>query len=280
MNNLRRKFERFCLLNRNKGIPNLMLYVCAGNAVVYVISMMAGNYLLYNLLCFSRIAILRGQVWRLFTYPLTHLVSNPLLMLVSLFCYYSIGTAMERTWGTLKFNLFYVTGVILMDIYAMIFGCSASVYYLNMSLFLSFATMYPDASFLLFFIIPVKAWIFAVFDLVIILIGLFELPMTAANFFPLVALANYFLFFGPDVMNVLPRSWRYKFRKKPVQQPKVITFTRPVKAEEPKLVYNHRCTVCGRTDVSNPELEFRYCSKCTGYYCYCSDHISNHSHIQ
>ena len=44
--------------------------------------------------------------------------------------------------------------------------------------------------------------------------------------------------------------------------------------------YTHRCTVCGRTDASNPELEFRYCSKCNGYYCYCSDHINNHSHIQ
>ena len=52
----------------------------------------------------------------------------------------------------------------------------------------------------------------------------------------------------------------------------------PKKAETP--AYTHKCTVCGRTDVSNPELEFRYCSKCNGYYCYCSDHINNHSHIQ
>ncbi len=283
MKNLRRNFERFCLRNRNKGIPNLMLYICIGNAVMYVISMVTRNYTLYNLLSFNRRLILQGQVWRLFTYPLTYLTSNILLMAISLLCYYSLGNAMERMWGTLKFNIFYLTGVVLMDIYAMIFNCSANVYYLNMSLFLGYATLFPDASFLLFFIIPVKAWVLALFDLVIILLGVFSPPFTAANLFPLIALGNYFLFFGKDVLNVIPLSWqnnaRKLFHKKP-KQPKVIQFHVSQKPQEPKQNYNHRCTVCGRTDVSNPELEFRYCSKCKGYYCYCQDHINNHVHIQ
>ena len=283
MKNLRRNFERFCLRNRNKGIPNLMLYICIGNAVMYVISMVTRNYTLYNLLSFNRRLILQGQVWRLFTYPLTYLTSNILLMAISLLCYYSLGNAMERMWGTLKFNIFYLTGVVLMDIYAMIFNCSANVYYLNMSLFLGYATLFPDASFLLFFIIPVKAWVLALFDLVIILLGVFSPPFTAANLFPLIALGNYFLFFGKDVLNVIPLSWqnnaRKLFHKKP-KQPKVIQFHVSQKPQEPKQSYNHRCTVCGRTDVSNPELEFRYCSKCKGYYCYCQDHINNHVHIQ
>ena len=283
MKNLRRNFERFCLRNRNKGIPNLMLYICIGNAVMYVISMVTRNYTLYNLLSFNRRLILQGQVWRLFTYPLTYLTSNILLMAISLLCYYSLGNAMERMWGTLKFNIFYLTGVVLMDIYAIIFNCSANVYYLNMSLFLGYATLFPDASFLLFFIIPVKAWVLALFDLVIILLGVFNPPFTAANLFPLIALGNYFLFFGKDVLNVIPLSWqsnaRKLFHKKP-KQPKVIQFHVSQKPQEPKQNYNHRCTVCGRTDVSNPELEFRYCSKCKGYYCYCQDHINNHVHIQ
>ena len=286
MKNCRKKFERFCLVNRNKGIPNLMLYISLGNAAVYLISMLAGNYTLYNLLCFSRTAILHGQVWRLISYPLTLHNSNILFMLITLFCYYSLGSAMERQWGTLKFNIFYFTGVLLMDIYGMLFNCQASVYYLNMSLFLSFATMYPQAGFLLFFIIPIKAWIFALIDLLIVMIGVFQMPFTAYNLFPLIALGNYFLFFGKDVLNVVPLSWqnaiRSVFHKKP-KQPKVIPFTvvttqAPKKQEQP--AYTHRCTVCGRTDVSNPELEFRYCSKCKGYYCYCGDHINNHSHIQ
>ena len=285
MKNLRRNFERYCFANRNKGIPNLMLYVSLGNAVVYLISQMTNNSVLYSLLYFNRALILRGQIWRLFTYPLTSHSGGVIFTLISLLCYYSLGTAMERQWGTLKFNIFYFTGVVLMDVYGMLFNCRADVYYLNMSLFLGYATLYPQAQFLLFFIIPIKAWAFALFDLVVIFVGLFRTPFTAANLFPLVALGNYFLFFGKDVLNVVPLSWQNKlrrlFHKAPKQQPKIIHFhvtEQPKKAETP--AYTHKCTVCGRTDVSNPELEFRYCSKCSGYYCYCSDHINNHTHIQ
>ncbi len=284
MKNWRRNFERFCYRNRGKGIPNLMLYIVLGNAVVYLISAMAGNYTLYYLLRFNRTAILQGQVWRLITYPLTLMNSNILFMLISLLCYYSLGSAMERLWGTFKFNLFYFSGVLLMDLYGLIFGCNADVYYLNMSLFLGFATLYPQSGFLLFFIIPVKAWVFALFDLAVIFIGLFQTPFTAYNLFPLVALGNYFLFFGKDVLNVVPLSWQNKLRKlfrKAPKQPKVIQFhgnQQSKKADTP--AYTHKCSVCGRTDVSNPELEFRYCSKCNGYYCYCEDHINNHTHIQ
>ncbi len=288
MKNLRRQFELFCFKNRTKGIPNLMLYISLGCAVVYLMSEMSGNYLLYNLLYFDRNLILQGQIWRLFTYPLTYRVSNLLLMAVSLLCYYSLGRAMENIWGTLRFNLFYLTGVFMMDIYCMLFGGTASVTYLNLSLFLSYATLYPDAHFLLFFIIPVKAWIFALVDLLMVLMSLVTDPFPY-NFFAVISLANYFLFFGKDVLNVLPMSWRANFRrlfrKKAATQKKVKVIPFDAGSYEashtaPKAPYTHRCTVCGRTDVSNPELEFRYCSRCKGYYCYCEDHISNHSHIQ
>ena len=286
MKNLRRQFEVFCYKNRDRGIPNLMLYIVIGTALVYLMSSFAGNFILYNLLCFNRTAILQGQIWRLISYPLTYQISNPLLMLISLFCYYSIGRTMENYWGTLRFTLFYLSGVIMMDVYCLIFGGQASVTYLNLSLFLSYATLYPDARFLLFFIIPIKAWFFALFDLAIVLMDLFTLPFPY-NFFSVISIANYLLFFGKDVLNVIPRSWRIKLanlfrKKKPGHQPKVIPFD-AAKHSTPKhetaAAYNHRCTVCGRTDVSNPELEFRYCSKCNGYYCYCEDHIRSHSHI-
>ncbi|MBQ1170469.1 MAG: rhomboid family intramembrane serine protease [Oscillospiraceae bacterium] len=288
MKNPRRQFELYCYKNRNKGISNLMLYISLGTALVYIMSEMWGNYLLYNLLCFDRRLILQGQVWRLITYPLTYRIDNLLLMAVSLFCYYSIGRAIETIWGTLRFNLFYVSGVILMDVYCMLFGGYASVTYLNLSLFLSYATLFPDAQFLMFFIIPVKAWIFALVDLAIVIMDLIVYPFPY-NLFSVISLANYFLFFGKDVLNVVPLSWRIKlsrlFKKQPAapKRPKVIQFDAAAyqaAKEAQKAAYTHRCTVCGRTDVSNPELEFRYCSRCKGYYCYCEDHISSHSHIQ
>ncbi len=287
MKNLRRRFDRFCFANRNKGIPNLMLYLCSGAAVLVLMSYIDNTNALYNLLCFNRVAILQGQIWRLVTYPLCFSAGSLFMTAISLICYYSIGRAIENVWGTFRFNLFYLTGVVLMDIWCMIFGGQATVYYLNMSLFLAYATMYPDSQFLLFFIIPVRAWIFAVLDLVIVFLGLFDpFPM---NVYPLIALGNYFLFFGKDVLNVLPMSWRANARRAARKATagknhKTIPFNNAGSWEAShatvKAPYNHKCTVCGRTDVDHPDLEFRYCSRCKGYYCYCSEHISNHTHIE
>ena len=291
MKNLRRRFNRFCIEHRSKGIPNLMMYISLGCALVYLMTQFTQSTLLYSLLVFDRQAILQGQVWRLFTYPLTFYNSNLLLMAVALFCYYSIGRAMEHIRGTLRFTLFYFCGIVMMDIWCMLFGGRADVTYLNLSLFLSYATMFPDAQFLLFFIIPIKAWIFALFDLLLVIYGLFVYPFPM-NFFSVISLANYFLFFGKDVLNVLPMSWRIKaqrsIQKKEHEyrqdRPKVVPFPNAAAQESaaPKQQpnYTHKCTVCGRTDVSHPELEFRYCSRCSGYHCYCQDHISNHTHIE
>ena len=297
MRSLRKQFERFCFKHRDKGIPNLMLYLCLGTAVVYLFSLATNNYLLYAYLGFDRELILQGQIWRLFTYPLLTYRNDILMQLLYLLCYFSLGRAIENTWGALRFNLFYLSGVVLMDIYCMIFGGTADVYYLNLSLFLSYATMYPQSHFLLFFIIPVKAWIFAIVDLVLVISGLFTYPFPE-NLFSIISLANYFLFFGKDVLNLIPISWRANtrrlFRKRAGKtksgstsgsqpRPKVVPFpaagSYQASTATVKAPYTHKCTVCGRTDVSDPDLEFRYCSRCNGYHCYCQDHISNHTHI-
>ncbi len=288
MKNLRKRFDVFCYRNRNKGIPNLMLYISLGAGLTYLFTLFGNNALLYSIFYFDRALILQGQIWRLFTYPLVYDAGNILLTAITLLCYYSLGRAMENLWGTLKFNLFYLTGVVMMDVYCLIFGGQADVSYLNMSLFLSYATLYPDAHFLLLFIIPVKAWIFALLDLVLVVVGLVTYPFPY-NLFSVVSLANYFLFFGKDVVNVIPLSWRINarklFKRKPRQQKsKVVPFpgagSYQASTATAKAPYTHRCTVCGRTDVSDPDLEFRYCSRCKGYYCYCIDHINNHVHIQ
>ena len=295
MKNLRRRFERFCFVNRDKGIPNLMLYISLGSALVYLFTMTSGNTFLSELLCFDRQRILQGQVWRLISYPLLSASGNPLLAFLFLFCYYSLGRAMENLWGTLRFNLYYFSGILLMDIYSLVFGGYADAYYLNLSLFLGYATLYPNAHFLLFYVIPVKAWIFAVLDLGLIAFNVISMSFPVFyfpyNLLPLISIANYFLFFGKDFFNIFPAAWRINagrlFRKKktyaPKQQPKVIRFdagSYQASVAKPQAPYNHRCTICGKTDLSHPDLEFRYCSRCNGYFCYCEEHISNHTHIQ
>ena len=295
---MRKRFDRFCFRHRDKGIPNLMLYIILGSALVYIMGMISQNHALYYTLCFDRELILQGQVWRLITYVLTDGYGDSRIVLVAIgfLCYYSIGRAMENIWGTFRFNMFYLCGILMQDIFCMLFGGQATVDNLNLSLFLSYATLFPNASFLLFFIIPIKAWVLGVFYLVLMLwevITLTYYGLFPYSFFPFVALLNYFLFFGKDFVNVFPVSWRLNasrlFRKKknyaPKQErPKVVPFPSAGSYEattaQVKAPYTHRCTVCGRTDISDPQLEFRYCSRCNGYHCYCEDHISNHQHVQ
>ena len=212
---------------------------------------------------------------------------------------------METSWGTLRFNLYYFTGIILMDIFAMTCGgievldskkqilynfsgfySSNMTSFLHLTMLLCFATSNPDSRFVLFFFIPIRAWILALIYLGVTLFQVINmsvpLMMFPHNLFPLVALANYFLFYGSDVVNVLPPAWRTRLQNKKKKPPKQ-TGTVPFTKESPKktsVPYTHRCTICGKTDISNPELEFRYCSRCNGYFCYCQDHISNHTHIE
>ena len=305
MSKIRNNFERYCYRNRNKGIPNLMLYITIANAVVYFVSVIVNSMALYTALCFDRNLILQGQVWRLFTCVFTSVFryGNVIFVVIGLFCYYTLGRAIENLWGTLRFNLFYLTGIVLMDVFALVFGGNLTfgqidIYlmyadigtYLNLSLFIAYATLYPDARFLFFYVIPVKAWIFALVYLGITLYEVIDYCFVINAFphglFPLVALLNYFLFFGKDVLNVLPFTRRSKtarqFRKvqKKTVQYKTVPFPNQTTNANTQTPYTHRCSICGRTDVSDPDLEFRYCSRCNGYYCYCEDHISNHTHIQ
>ena len=307
---MKQRVARFFLRNRDKGIPNLMLYICIGSAIVAFAGLINGGSILYQALCFDKAAILRGEVWRLFSWLLTESLGGGVLSILFLYFFYRLGNAVERSIGTFKFNLFYLVGVVIMDIFAMAFCPTEQViignyaipaeyftyfysnmaYYLHLSMILAFATLYPDSQFLIFFVIPIKAWVIALVDLILIGIEVFNMCVPVTLFphclFPLIGLVNYFLFFGADIGNLLPFGLRLKLQRKRSKQtnshasgPRVVQFTPPHR-QETKPNYTHRCTVCGKTDVSNPELEFRYCSRCNGYHCYCEDHINNHTHIQ
>ena len=300
MKNLRKRFNRFCFKYRDKGIPNLMLYIIIGSAIVMGLYYL-GYPQIYNILSFDRSAILKGQVWRLFSYVFTMSGGGIFFTLIMLYCYYSLGRALEMTWGTLRFNLYYISGILLMDIFAMLFGgisiagLDSSVYFysgnmissLHLSLLLCYATSYPDARFVIFFIIPIRAWILAMIYLIVTAFSVVSMSLAHLfphNLFPLVGLMNYFIFCGGDMINVLPPTWRMRIlhkkqKRAAPRQTGSVPFTREggKKAAAP---YTHRCTICGRTDTSNPELEFRYCSRCNGYFCYCEDHINNHTHVE
>ena len=292
LNSLRRRIDRFCVLHPNFGIPNLMLYIVIGNVIVFVLDMFS-RYSFSHMLTFVPYYIFHGQIWRLFTYVFTYLLDVSggylLLAVVSLFCYYQFGKMLENYWGTCRFNLYYLTGVLLTDLAGLLLGYSVTSTDLNLSLFLAIATLAPDTRVLLMMFIPVKmkymAWVYLGFTALNVIL---LLPAGLFSFYwlmPLVPLANYFLFFGSDIQNLFPDSWRYRRPKQhktayPSGAKPNANWAAGYQSKTGERPYRHKCTVCGRTDTDYPNLEFRYCSKCNGYYCYCMDHINNHVHIQ
>ena len=283
MKNLIRNFERFCISHKNKGIPNLMMYVAIGSAIVCILSLADPSRSVYRLLCFDRGAILRGQVWRLLTFVLAQsaggTVWNSFLVFLMLFFYYRIGGMLERSMGTLKFNLFYFTGVLLLDAAGLIFSCSVSADSLHLSLILAFATLYSEAQVLLLYIIPIKmkylAWFYLAYTAMECLL--------LRSLLPLIPLLSYILFFHNEFYSLLPVNFRVKQFRKKQTQPKAKpnpNWAAGYQAKPAQKPYRHKCTVCGRTDTEHPRLEFRYCSRCKGYHCYCMDHIHDHAHIE
>lgn len=273
--------DRFCSKHPRLSIPGLMRYIIIGNVIVYLLDMFSnGHYFGSQLLNFNTSAIFSGQVWRLVSFVFVPQPgSNILFFAVTLYFYYFIGTALEQHWGSGKFTVFYGLGIILNIITGLFIG-TTSMFYVNMSMFFAFATLYPDLQFLLFFLIPVKAkwlaWIDGAFFALAVLQCIYYNQYLLA-LIPLVAVLNYFLFFCGDFME------RVSYQRKRVshkRNPNTINFKAAQKHAREKKGYLHKCAVCGRTDVTNPELEFRYCSKCNGYYCYCSDHINSHVHVE
>lgn len=271
--------DRFCRKHPGFGIPNLMLYIAIANVAVALMDMFALNGpSLSSLLYFSREAILRGQVWRIFTFVLVP-ESGGLFAVVTAYCYYWIGNLLEREWGTGRFTLFYIGGVVFNIIFGFIVGY-ASIYYVNLSLFFSFAVLFPDLQILLFFLIPVKvkwlAWLDAALFAWDIIMALLARSFIGA-LLPVIAILNFLLFFWGDFTEAL--SYR-KRRFQHQHSAQTVNFKKAAKSAYEKKGYIHKCAVCGKTDTDYPDMEFRYCSKCNGYYCYCMEHINDHEHVQ
>lgn len=292
MRALQQWLERFCRKHSRLGIPGLMKYIVIGNILVFILDMfgVGGVYAASNLLSFSSSSILHGEVWRLITFVFVPYIAGRrmadfLWLAILLYFYYWIGTALEREWGTAKFTIFYLFGVVLNILMGFVVGV-ATMSYVNLSMFFAFATLFPDMQVLLFFILPVKvkwlAWVdaaFFAFTIVRLLVA--GHPLYAL--LPVIAILNYLLFFASDIGDTLG-YWKRRAGSRMGRKtgPKVINFNNAKTKTKAgaKEAYLHKCAVCGKTDVSDPGMEFRYCSKCNGYYCYCIDHINSHIHIQ
>jgi membrane associated rhomboid family serine protease len=270
--------DRFCLSHPRFGIPNLILYLIGGNILVYLLDYVSYSRVAVSaLLEFDRGLVLQGQVWRLFTFVFTSWGQGLLTFLLAMYFLWFVGSSLQREWGTAKFSCYYLLGWLLSMLCGMITGYASSSY-LDMTMFLAFATLFPDVQFLLFFFIPIKAKWLAWADGVLLglglLVGILHLDWGGV-LAVVMAVLNYLIFFWPELMYQVRRL---RGQAKYSRQSNVIQFKKAAR-DLKRQNYTHKCDVCGRTDTEYPELEFRYCSKCAGYHCYCIDHINNHEHI-
>ena len=280
MKKLNDAIDRFCALHPRLGIPNLMRYIVAANAIIYVLSLFDGSGLLLRTLAMDPSAVLHGQIWRLVTYVLIP-TSGSFWLIISLFFYYWLGETLERLWGSAKFTVYYVSGALLTALAAILVyfidGISMPIYgasYVNTALFMAYALTYPDAMVRIYFILPVKMKWLAILEAALYVLSVVRYAMAGLwgmALLPIIAMLNLFIFFSPDFSR---RADQFQAR----HRSEAVQFRKAVKEQKRQRGYNHKCEVCGRTDTDFPDLQFRYCSKCTGYHCFCEEHIFNHVH--
>lgn len=281
LNKMERKIGKYA-------IPNLMIYLIAAYCIGFVIYTVNPNFML--MLTLSPYHILHGQVWRLITWILMPTDTRVFSLLIMALLYYQLGSALERSWGTFRFNVYIFGGMlftvigafILYGIYAaagtgsletisLISSLTFTTNYINLTIFLAFAVMYPEMQILLFFIIPVKMKWMAVVYAVLIAINLI-LTSWGGRIAIIMSILNFLIFF------LSTRNYRRV-------SPKEIHRKQVFKAQmrEPRrgsMVTKHKCAVCGRTELDDPNLEFRFCSKCDGNYEYCQEHLFTHVHVK
>lgn len=284
MKSFMKRVDLFCYKHPRFGINNLMMIIVIGNVAVWLVSAMDTTGLVAGALYGYMGKVLHGQVWRLVTFVFTPMSSNPLSLILSLYFYWFIGSTLEKQWGPGRFTIYYLSGMLFTCLYGIVtylvtgYDYPVSASYINLSMFFAFATLFPDHQVLLFFFIPIKMKWLALVDALYFVYSIASgigSGLGMLSFLPLVAILNYFLFCGDELFShVLPRG-----RK---QRKKTVDFRREVRRlqyEEKTKPYTRKCEVCGRTDADFPELEFRYCSRCQGYHCFCQDHINNHTHF-
>lgn len=286
INKLERKLGKYA-------IPNLMFYIIILYGFGFAINIFVpGFYSGY--LALDAEAILQGQVWRLLTFIIQPPNTSLLFVVLTLYLYYIIGRQLELVWGAFRFNLYFFTGALLHVVAALlayfITGVSLPIgtYYLNMSLFFAYASIFPEQKFYLFMVIPIKvkwlAWIDAAyFGYTIVQAFLpayggnpvYGVIYKASALAAFVSLLNFIIFFFS--MKKMKRFSAKEIHRKRVYYREV---NEGRKAQVGLDGARHRCHVCGRTELDDPNLEFRYCSKCNGNYEYCQEHLFTHEHVK
>lgn len=261
LDRLERKFGRY-------GLPHVTEALIGGQVLLIGVALADPEALQRILL--SAEGLGRGEYYRLVTFLLVPPSGNIIFAFFAWYIFYLFGTALEQTWGAFRYNVFLLIGYLATVAAALLMpvvGGGSGVmdnYFIGASVFLAFAYLYPNFEILLFLVWPVKVkWL-------ALLSGFFMAGAVLAGPIPaklaaLAAVANFLIFFTPDIFRRLRGARRQSVRR----------MEAAAQAEQAM----HCCRECGATEKTNPELEFRYCGSCAGAPCFCEHHIFNHEHV-
>ena len=202
-----RLIDRFCYRHPNFGIPNLMKYLTIANVVFWILG--TANSVLMSYLSFDAALILRGQIWRLFTF-MVYPPSMGLLSFVVFYFYYWMGSTLEQYWGTPQFNIYLLIGWFLTVVYGFLvyflggYRIRIDAQYLYLSMFFSYAALFPDQQVLLFFFIPIRMKYLALIDAAYFVLAVVTNPFPF-NLLPVVAVLNFVIFFAGTLLKILRR---------------------------------------------------------------------------
>lgn len=292
MSKFEKKFGKYAISNLTAIL--IMCYVAG-----YIIQFINEDLLL--LLTLNPYKILRGQIWRLVTWIIVPPSSLGIFTILMLFFYYSIGNALERTWGVYRYNVYIFSGILFTIIasFVAMFICNVmygdlfatteveelvfttgstlfSTYYVNMSIMLAFAATFPNAEVLLMYIVPVKMkWMGLIYAGYLLLDFTQGVDNPVYDIFKRCAIAASVVTFV-----VFWLTSRNSLHMSPAQVKRRAKFHKEVRHTVTPKMSGHKCAICGQTNEDNENLEFRYCSKCNGNYEYCQNHLFTHEHVK
>jgi hypothetical protein len=258
LNRLERRFGRYA-------VPHLTIALIAVQTIVYVLSFT--NRAILDLLVLVPRAVMQGEWWRVLTFLAIPPVTNPIFAFFVWYLFYLMGEALENHWGAFHYNVYLLIGYLAtIGVSFLVPDAASSNAFLQASVFLAFAFLFPDFQIYLFFILPVKikwlallTWLGYGYTLIF--------GEWISRFLVLASILNFLLFFGKDIRYKIKTGRRHmEFQAR--------SYSRP----DEKRPF-HICTVCEITDLTHPDMDFRYCMECKGSRGYCTEHIFNHPHI-
>lgn len=302
LDKLEQKIGRFAIPRLS-----LILIICYGiGYICYYVQPL--NVVLYYAML-DPAQVMNGQIWRLITWIIMPPGStNIFFYLIMMLFYYQLGSTLEQTWGAFRFNLYIFGGILFTDIGVMLgyiifanmgsaevlnIAYAVSTYYINMGIFLAFAMTYPDNRVMLYFIIPIKMKWLAVVYAVLIAISFFQSPL-GGKIVIASSLLNFVIFFlmtmagsGNGFRGTNRGAFDFNIGRNRKGSSDNAAHSGPVfrarrsgTDQDGRRAALHKCAICGKTELTDPNLEFRYCSKCMGSYEYCSEHLFTHTHVR